>query len=94
MGHNVHGINLYGVVMTLMDNLHAGGQSSLGHLRLVHRFCSVSRFANGTVVLKLDLRRFSVHFEEETSLVQDVYSGGRGPISYLIEPHRWDVLRW
>ena len=37
MGHNGHGINLYGVSMTLMGNYHAGGQSSLGHLRLVHR---------------------------------------------------------
>ena len=37
MGHNGHGINLYGVIMTLMDNLHAGGQSSLGHLSLLHR---------------------------------------------------------
>ena len=35
MGHN--GINLYGVSMTPMENLHAGGQSSLGHLSLVHR---------------------------------------------------------
>ena len=37
MGHNGHGINLYGVSMTLMGNQHAGGQSSLGHLSLVHR---------------------------------------------------------
>ena len=37
MGHNGHGINLYGVSMTLMENEHAGGQSSLGHLSLVHR---------------------------------------------------------
>ena len=37
MGHNGHGINLYGFSMTLMGNLHAGGQSSLGHLSLVHR---------------------------------------------------------
>ena len=37
MGHNGHGINLYGVIMTLMGNLHAGGQSSLGHLSLLHR---------------------------------------------------------
>ena len=37
MGHNVHGINLYGVIMTLMGNLHAGGQSSLGQLSLLHR---------------------------------------------------------
>ena len=36
MGHNVHGINLYGVIMTLMGNLHAGGQSNLGHLSLLH----------------------------------------------------------
>ena len=35
MGHNGHGINLYGVVMILMGNVHAGGQSSLGHLSLV-----------------------------------------------------------
>ena len=37
MGHNGHGINLCGVIMTLMGNLHGGGQSSLGHLSLVHR---------------------------------------------------------
>ena len=42
MGHNGHGINLYGVVMILMGNLHAGGQSSLGHLSLVHRDFSIS----------------------------------------------------
>ena len=36
MGHNGHGINLYVVVIILMGNLHAGGQSSLGHLSLVH----------------------------------------------------------
>ena len=29
MGHNGHGINMYGVIMTLMSNLQAGGQSSL-----------------------------------------------------------------
>ena len=39
MGHNGHGINLYGVVMTFMGNLHAGGQSNLEHLSLVHRVC-------------------------------------------------------
>ena len=38
MGHNSDGINLYGVIMTLMGNLHAGGQSSLGHLNLLHRY--------------------------------------------------------
>ena len=38
MGHNGHGINLYGVIMTLMGNIHAGGQSSLGHLSLLHRY--------------------------------------------------------
>ena len=37
MGHNDHGINLYGVVMILMGNLHAGGQSDLGQLSLLHR---------------------------------------------------------
>ena len=37
MGHNGQGINLYGVVMIFMGNLHAGGQSNLGHLSLVHR---------------------------------------------------------
>ena len=36
MGHNGHGINLYGVVMILMGNLYAGGQLNLGHLSLVH----------------------------------------------------------
>ena len=37
MGHNDNGINLFGVVMILIGNLHAGGQSNLGHLSLVHR---------------------------------------------------------
>ena len=37
MGHNGHGINLYGVVTILMGNLHAGGQSNLGYLSLLHR---------------------------------------------------------
>ena len=37
MDHNGHGINLYGVVMNLMGILHAGGQSDLGHLSLLHR---------------------------------------------------------
>ena len=37
MGHNGYGINLYGVSMTLMENLHGDGQSSLGYLSLVHR---------------------------------------------------------
>ena len=38
MGHNGHVIHLYGVVMILMGNLHAGGQSNLGHLSLLHRY--------------------------------------------------------
>ena len=46
MDHNGHGINLYGVVMILMGILHAGGQSNLGHLSLLHRStmdqCSLS----------------------------------------------------
>ena len=42
MGHNGNGINLYGVSMTLMGNKHAGGQSSLGHLSLVHRDWSMT----------------------------------------------------
>ena len=29
MAHNSHGINMYAVSLTLMGNLHAGGQSSL-----------------------------------------------------------------
>ena len=37
MGHNGHGIKLYGVAMILMENLHAGGQSNLGNLSLLHR---------------------------------------------------------
>ena len=37
MGHNGHEINLYGVVMILMGNLYAGGQSNLGNLSLLHR---------------------------------------------------------
>ena len=35
--HNGHRINLYGVIMTVMDKLHSGGQSRLGHLNLLHR---------------------------------------------------------
>ena len=45
MGHNGHGINLHGLIMTLMGNEHAVGKSSLGHLSLVHRhhiWCSGS----------------------------------------------------
>ena len=38
MGHSGHGINLYGVVMILMGNLHAGEQSNLKHLSLLHRY--------------------------------------------------------
>ena len=37
MGHDGHGINMYGVVVILMGNLHAGGQSNLGQLSLSHR---------------------------------------------------------
>ena len=36
MGHDAHGINMYGVVMILMGN-YVGGQSNLGHLSLEHR---------------------------------------------------------
>ena len=32
MDHNGHGINLYGVIMTLMGNLHAREHSNMGHL--------------------------------------------------------------
>ena len=47
MSHNGHRINLYGVIMTLMGNLLAGGQSSLGHLSLVHRDrMGVNRISN------------------------------------------------
>ena len=38
MGHNGHRINLYGVVMILMGNLHAGRQSNLGHLSILHLY--------------------------------------------------------
>ena len=34
MGHNGLGINLYG---DIMGNVHAGGQSNLGHLSLLRR---------------------------------------------------------
>ena len=37
MGHNGHGINLYGVIIIIMGYFHVGGQSNLGHLSLVHR---------------------------------------------------------
>ena len=43
MGHNGHVINLYGIIMTLMKNVYAGGQSSLGHLSLVHRECEQAK---------------------------------------------------
>ena len=49
MGHNGHGISMYGVSMTPMGNLHAGGQSSLGHLSLLHRIsCTVNRLSVGS----------------------------------------------
>ena len=32
MGHNGHGIDMYGVIMNLMGNLHAGGHSDQGTL--------------------------------------------------------------
>ena len=32
MGHNGHGINLYGVLMIIMSNLHAEGHSDPGTL--------------------------------------------------------------
>ena len=39
MGHNghgiPHGINMYGIIMTLMGKIHVGGQSELGHLSLL-----------------------------------------------------------
>ena len=52
MGHNGHGINMYGVIMTIMGNIHAGGQTSLGHLSLVHRVRAVvlKYLAAGAVV--------------------------------------------
>ena len=37
MGHNGHGINLYGVIMTLMGDLHVGENSDRGLSVLVHR---------------------------------------------------------
>ena len=37
MGHSGHGINLYVVVVILMENSHVGGQSIPGHLSLVYR---------------------------------------------------------
>ena len=33
-----HGINLYGVTMTHLDALYAGGQSNLVHMSLVHLY--------------------------------------------------------
>ena len=35
--NNGHGINLYSV-MIVMGNVHASGQSNLGHLSLLHRY--------------------------------------------------------
>ena len=46
MGHNGHGTNLCGVIMTRMGNLHAGGQSNLGHLSLLHRTPSFKQLWN------------------------------------------------
>ena len=37
IGYSGNGINLHGVVMIFMGNLHAGGQFNLGHLSLLHR---------------------------------------------------------
>ena len=34
MGHNGHGINLHGAIMTLMGYVHACGQSNLGRLSI------------------------------------------------------------
>ena len=53
MGHNGHGINLYGVIMTLMGKLHAGGQSILGHLSLLHRHAYILYMK--TNVYRLDI---------------------------------------
>ena len=49
MGHNGHGINLYSVIMTIMDNLHVGGQSSLGHLSLLHQHSYLQLIADKMV---------------------------------------------
>ena len=53
MGHSGHGINLYGVVMTLMGNLHTGGQSNLGYLSLVqrHGLCDLGHVIIFTVLM-------------------------------------------
>ena len=37
MGHNGHGISMYGILMILMGNLHAGGHSAGGLSFLVYR---------------------------------------------------------
>ena len=58
IGHNGHRINLYGVAMPRimrMGNLHAGGQSSLGHLSLLHRF---KKWALSLLYLYHDMFRY------------------------------------
>ena len=41
MGHNGLRMKMYGVVMILMENVHAGGQSKLGHLSLLHYLVNI-----------------------------------------------------
>ena len=68
MDHNGHGINLYGVVVILMENLHAGGRSNLGHLSLVHRSrgAKYSWFNYGVVVDEVGSK---LSFRDDISLV-------------------------
>ena len=48
MDHNGPGINMYGVVMILMGNLHSGGKYSVVHLSLLHRYHTRAPHFNGT----------------------------------------------
>ena len=51
MGHNVYGINMYGVLMIRMDNLHAGGHSDRGyhsyHTGVKEHYCPQNNTAGG-----------------------------------------------
>ena len=71
MGHSCHGINLYGVVMILMGNLHEGRQSNLGHTRFVAMF-PVPHMTSTVIHLQL----FKVHFP--FSMMTRLIGVGRG----------------
>ena len=72
MGHNGHVINLYGVVMILMGNVHAGGQSNLRHLSLlVHRHLSTCSRSLLFAAEPLGTFRGSVKINNESFIAVD-----------------------